>query len=992
MYINNFSSGTILALLALSGMLFLVPLAAPVHATNANPVQLKVTSGNPLIGTGAQTISVQITNPSTNAYAITAFALTAPTGWTVSGCTANALHYFENCVSSSTGATYYTNLSTGNTPLSPGASDTVTITVAPAAGFYPITGLFTSTVQDASSASFYTGPSFSAQVVASLTAIHVVSVTPTDTTYIAGSAPYTIVVEVTCPVNADCPSGYETGVPINFLAEVPHTNDATVTPSSAVSGSTGTATVTLQPSDSTTYPTTILTAVLGTDQSFNTTLTTITTLAGPPSKLTFLPTGTQYINSAADIAGTAYANLGYGSLTYSVTDQFGNAIPDSGFTISTGSLAATAGFFAGTSSRTTYAINSTDYGFVPQYSQSAIYGTLGVISGTITGIYTANSASFSVSGASPDLYTSLFSGTTLSEITPAGLATNATAGSTTPVAVQLSDTVGALTVHQQGVPILLQVCDQGTGGICAGTTKSYIGTFGGSSTFSGVTNSTGIVTAAFKVDTKAGTMAIFNATVSAPITGAPKTVFVVVLPWNVTTIAGAASQFNVKVGYGTSLTPAAYYATPGQTLYVNVIQSDAYGNLVNTGANQQTQITLTPSAGFLTATNIYIPTGCYETNGTNTAANPTATPPTPVTPNGCNVGYSGFGPIAWTLPSTTGPVTITASGVLNGKQITSAPYTVKVVSASPTISVTSPTPVNGFIYTNSTAVVFSGQANVSLGFPSTAHIKTIGYKIGNNSWQTASVAQLFNSTWSVALTLPVGLSTITFNATDSNSPANTVVSQTYSVLVDTATPTIAWTTPAGATVNGTTPLTATIVDSEGDLNATSVSLDYNGTMLPASDITVTGTNSPGNNVTYIVTANLPGGHWTVQITASNLAGTSGSSPAITVFQQLTPTSSFVLVGSVVKATVGGNPDGLTGSYLNNLPGVQTVTVIGTATNAAGQQVAAATATITINSLGQQVFSLSFLGLTPGQTYTITIYAVSSAGVAGSVPTTTTLTA
>jgi hypothetical protein len=317
---------------------------------------------------------------------------------------------------------------------------------------------------------------------------------------------------------------------------------------------------------------------------------------------------------------------------------------------------------------------------------------------------------------------------------------------------------------------------------------------------------------------------------------------------------------------------------------------------------------------------------------------------------------------------------------------------VKVVSASPTISVTSPTPVNGFIYTNSQAVVFSGQANVSLGFPSTAHIKTIGYKIGNNSWQTASVAQLFNSTWSVALTLPVGLSTIQFNATDSNSPANTVVSQKYSVLVDTATPKIAWTTPAGATVNGTTPLTATIVDSEGDLNATSVSLDYNGTMLPASDITVTGTNSPGNNVTYIVTANLPGGHWTVQITATNLAGTSGSSPAITVFQQLTPTSSFVLVGSVVKATVGGNPDGLTGTYLNNLPGVQTVTVIGTATNAAGQQVAAATATITINSLGQQVFSLSFLGLTPGQTYTITIYAVSSAGVAGSVPTTTTLTA
>jgi hypothetical protein len=494
-----------------------------------------------------------------------------------------------------------------------------------------------------------------------------------------------------------------------------------------------------------------------------------------------------------------------------------------------------------------------------------------------------------------------------------------------------------------------------------------------------VTNSSGIVTAKFSVDTKAGTIAIFNATVSAPITGAPKNVVVVPLVENVTTIAGAASQFNVKVGYGTTLTPAATHATPGETLYVNVIQSDAYGNLVKTGANQQTQIMLTPSAGFLTATNIYIPTGCYETNGTAAATT-------------CNAGDNGFGPIAWTMPTTLGPVTITASGVLNGKQITSAQYSVDVVSASPTFNVTSPTPVNGFIYSNNEAVVFSGQANVSLGFPGTAHIKSIGYKIDNNSWQTASVNQVSNATWSVALTLTPGLHTITFNATDSNSPSNTVVSKTFSVLVDTSTPVITFNTKAGATVNGTSPLTATIVDTEGDLNATSVSVNYNGTMLPASDITVTGTNSPGNNVTYTVTANLPGGHWTIQVLATNLAGTTGSSSTLTIFQQLTPTSSFVLIGSVTKTTVGGNPDGITGTYLNNLAGTQTVTVIGTATNAAGQQVAAATATITINSLGQQVFSLSFLGLTPGQTYTINFYAVSSAGVAGSVQSTTTLAA
>jgi hypothetical protein len=485
-------------------------------------------------------------------------------------------------------------------------------------------------------------------------------------------------------------------------------------------------------------------------------------------------------------------------------------------------------------------------------------------------------------------------------------------------------------------------------------------------------------------------MAIFNATVKAPTTSNVKNVVVFALLNNVTTIAGPASQFNVKVGYTTSLTPAAYYATPGETLYVNVIQSDAYGNLVQTGANQQTQITLTPSAGFLTATNVYIPTGCYETNGTSSAA--IVSPPTPAMTNGCAIGFNGFGPIAWTMPSTLGPVSITAAGVLNGKQITSSSYKVNVVSASPTLNVTSPTPVNGFIYSNSESVVFSGQANVSLGFPGTAHIKTIGYKIDNNTWQSASVNQVTNATWSVALTLTPGLHTITFNATDSNSPKNTVVSQAYSVLVDTSTPVISFVTKAGATVNSSTPFTATIVDTQGDLNATSVQVDYNGTMLPASDITVTGTNSPGNNVTYTVTAVLPGGHWTVQVLASNLAGTSAASSTLTIFQQLTPTSSFVLIGSVVKTTVGGNPDGITGTYLNNLAGTQTVTVIGTATNAAGQQISAATATITINSLGQQTFSLSFLGLTPGQTYTINFYAVSSAGVAGSVLSTTTLSA
>jgi hypothetical protein len=998
MYINNFSSGTILALLALSGMLFLVPLAAPVHATNANPVALKVTTGSPVLGATSGLVSIQITNPATNAYAVTAFTLTAPSGWAVTACNvAIGTHYFENCVSSGTGATYYTALNTGNTPLSPGASDTVGITLTPATGFYPFSGTFTSTVQDASSASFYGGPSFSVQVIDPTSFLSVITVTPgganSVSQYTAGTAPYTDTVEVGCTTTtAFCPTGYESGVPVNFkIIDAQNGNAATVTPSSTATGATGTVTVTVQPSDKTATPLTNVYAVIGTDVFTNTSINSITTIAGAPAKLTFTPSYTNYINTGITIGSTTYADIAAfdSPLTYSVADQFGNPIGIAGlhgFTITTASLSATTGFFSGIPGTTTYAVTNGNYGIVPEYSQSATYGTLGLISGTISGTYTPTGGSFSVSGASSNIYTSTFTNAlSVTEAHPVNAHVTAQAGSTTPITVLVNAIVSGAPYHQAGVPVTLALCVHTS---CGLTTKGYIGTFSGSSTFSGITNSTGYVSGAFKVATTAGFVGYFNATVSTPMNQLPKAVQVFVLPFNVTTIAGPASAFNVKVGFGTTLTPGTIYATPGETLYVNVIQSDAYGNIVETGANQQTQITLVPSAGFVTATAIYIPTGCYETNGTSSAA----VGLTPAVSNGCAVGFNGFGPIAWTVPSTLGPVSITASGVLLGKQITSPKYTVTVVSATPSISVTSPHPLNGFIYTNNQAVVFSGQANVSLGFPGTAHIKSIGYKIGTNAWQTASVAQLFNATWSVALTLPVGLSTVTFNATDSNSPANTVVSSPYTVLVDTTTPTITFVTSSGATVNSTTPFTARIVDSEGDLNATSVVLDYNGTALPSSDITVTGTNNPGSNVTYTVTATLPGGHWTVELTGKNLAGTSIASQTLTVFQALTPTSSFVLVGSVVKATVGGNPDGITGTYFNNLQGTQTITVIGTATNAAGQQVAAATATITVNSLGQQTFSMSFLGLTPGQTYTINFYAVSSAGVAGSVLSTTTLTA
>src|SRR3989442_3769629 len=85
-YFTKFSSGTILALLLLSGFLLLIPLASPAHASNGSLPIIKVTSGSPLLGGGSsQLVATSVTNPAGNAFAITAFAINAPSGWTITG-------------------------------------------------------------------------------------------------------------------------------------------------------------------------------------------------------------------------------------------------------------------------------------------------------------------------------------------------------------------------------------------------------------------------------------------------------------------------------------------------------------------------------------------------------------------------------------------------------------------------------------------------------------------------------------------------------------------------------------------------------------------------------------------------------------------------------------------------------------------------------------------------------------------------------------------
>jgi hypothetical protein len=316
------------------------------------------------------------------------------------------------------------------------------------------------------------------------------------------------------------------------------------------------------------------------------------------------------------------------------------------------------------------------------------------------------------------------------------------------------------------------------------------------------------------------------------------------------------------------------------------------------------------------------------------------------------------------------------------------------VSKTPSLVVTSPAPLGGVIYSSGTTTTFTGQANVSLGYPTTGinaiYIKSVGYKVGSGIWHSAIITPAQSHLlWSVVAALSVGLNTVRFNTTDTN--GNTVLSSSYTVLVDTSAPVIHFTTPANGIINATSsPLTATIVETEGDLNATSVTVWYNGTQLTPSAVTVFPANNLGTNTTYTVTAALPSGHWNVQVQAMDLAGNTATAVQEFVTVVVATDMSFVVTGTPSQVTIAGFP-ATQATIKSNLPAAMTVLVTATATDAHGvQQNSFPTSTQSINPGSSVSVDLVFAGLAPG-TYTVTITVYSTLNVPLSVPTTTTLT-
>jgi hypothetical protein len=971
MYFNKFSSGTILAMLALSGMLFLVPLAVPAHATQNASLPTLTMTPNAILAGSATGVSIKLTNPASNAYAVTSVTVIAPTGWTftvVPTCSAPLA-----TTGASSGSAFQC---TGSLP--PGfsatlANGTITPVASPATSAAP-TGMFTTSIIDAASTpAAYAGPSFVMYSVASGTTI--ATVVSTVTSYTAGSAPATVTATL---------STNQAGVPIVFsVTTAPSAGfTATVSPTSGstASGVTAASTTTsFQPSNHATDATTV-TATIGTS-AISTQSQTVTTIAGNPTTVSWTTQGgaspnfnqgsTFYLSagffgSSAATGGLTMAEYSTGQgLTVSMSDPYGNPIAFSSLHNPTIAISATSGtgFDQGGNSLVTTAtcvnsgVDCGDGDVLNNYYQSYTYGAVASLTAIITGNYPLiSSPVVSVSSASGNFVT----GTQAASYTPVATSSAVPAfGAGSTVKLTASPNTGT----QPGVPVTFNLCGQQVGRtVCAGTTVGYAGSFVGGSQLgfvSSTSGATGTAIATYTLDPTLGNVGIWNASAPAPTNAVPTAKLTAVASNAVTTVAGAASTFKVFVYFSDQTTAVKSSIVAGQTTYIVVQLVDAYGNIAANPGPQQIQIQLAATAGTPSATTVYIASGGSATNGSGS-----------------------FGQIQWIIPAATsvGTVaTLTATGVVSGNTATGT-KSITVVTPLPSLSVTSPLPVSGTIYSSSAGVTFKGWANASAGYnPSTTTIASVNYKIGSASWLQAAGAGPNNDPFAFSVFVPVGLSTITFNATDSNK--NTAVSSVYNVLVDIQPPTFTF----GSATSNNGCVTVTAATSEGDFNPATFTATYGGNAVPSGAITWSGTQVAGTAGS--LTANICGlvsGTATLSVTGSTWAGLSA-----TATESLTVTVPFAdsVTFNTASATYGtvGAYKGVTISVTNGWNTAQTLVVYATFKSGTSIYVADGTVTLAAGATAP-VFCIDLQTIPPGS-YTVTFAAVTTSNQAVSAPTT-----
>jgi hypothetical protein len=659
---------------------------------------------------------------------------------------------------------------------------------------------------------------------------------------------------------------------------------------------------------------------------------------------------------------------GSGPITVSVADAFNNPIT---FNLITGAaLTVTAsggsGFdhggaaLATTISCSTFGINNCNLVGGGQinlnYFQTYNYGSVGALTAIITGQYPGTTP-FSVGSNSGNIVTGTDAASYALTVSAGPY------GAGTTIKLTATPSVGT----QPGVPVTFNLCGQQVGRtVCNGvgqTTVGYGGSFTGGAQvgfISSTSGASGTATATYTLDPTLSNIGTWNDTAPAPTAAAPKAILPYSTSPSITTVAGAAATFKALIYWTDQATLVKSSVAAGQYLYLNIELVDAYGNLaVNTGITQiQIQLSAT-SPTTLAATTLYIPQGYDQT-------------------------LFSFGSyVAWNIPAGIAvgtPLTLTMSGVVNGLAV-SPSVTLTVVSPLPTIVIKSPAPTAGTIYSSTTGVTFKGWANVSAGYnPTTTTIHSIGYKIGSASWVAVSSSGNKDN-FLLSLFMPVGLSTIQFNATDSTTAKNTVVSQVYNVLVDTQPPTFTFT--SATTNNGCTTVTA--ATSEGDFNPATFTATYGGVAVPAGAISWSGTQTAGTAGSLTATiCGLVSGTATLSVSGSTWAGMSSTnSETLTVTVPFADSVTF----NTATATYGinGAYKGVTVTVTNGWNTAQTLVVYATFKSGTSIYVADGTVTLAAGATAP-VFCID-LQTIPAGSYTVTFAAVTTSNQAVSAPTT-----
>jgi hypothetical protein len=263
---------------------------------------------------------------------------------------------------------------------------------------------------------------------------------------------------------------------------------------------------------------------------------------------------------------------------------------------------------------------------------------------------------------------------------------------------------------------------------------------------------------------------------------------------------------------------------------------------------------------------------------------------------GAVTGADGIAQALLTLGLLKGTITgeasinlLSATGILLNK--VSAGFTVVAVDNSPpVITITSPT--DGFLTNNPTITVAGTIDDTSI----TSAILTL------NGIDMPIAVSL--GSFSEEITLSEGLNTITVRATDIN--GNTGTSETITVTLDTTAPVVTITNPA----NGAIFSTSSIIVAGG----------IDDPFITSAILTLNGVNSaiPVTAGSFNQEVNLVEGPNTISVSATDLAGNTGTSEIININLDSSAQAPIVTITSPTNNSLTGNPAAIVSGTIDDL--------------------------------------------------------------------------